>query len=47
MAGGREFWFYRYEDGQRIWQFGKYRPTGISWMLKNGWRFYEWEDEKE
>jgi len=44
MAGGREFWFYRYEGGQKVWQFGRYRPAGVNWMLKNGWRFYEWKN---
>ncbi|EMF46291.1 hypothetical protein B481_2018 [Planococcus halocryophilus Or1] len=39
-------WFYRFENGQRIWQYGRYRPTGVNWMLRNGWRLFEWEDKK-
>lgn len=47
MAKRKEMLFYRYEDGQDVWQFGKFRAAGVKWMLKNGWRKIDWINEKE
>lgn len=47
MAGGREFWFYRFENDQRVWQYGRYRSAGVNWMLKNGWQLFDWKNYKE
>lgn len=47
MARGKELLFYRKEDGQDVWQYGRFRAAGVRWMLRNGWREIDWMQMNE
>lgn len=45
MRQARERLFFRKEGEQLVWQYGRFRPSGVKGMLRNGWREIKWMQE--